>query len=53
MKFQIYPPLNFQIQIKGVQKMTCIRMKPVNIILKGTLTKSYLPKTGEKEVVSL
>jgi hypothetical protein len=30
-----------------------IRMKPVNIILKGTLTKSYLPKTGEKEVVSL
>lgn len=22
-------------------------------ILKGTLTKSYLPKTGEKEVVSL
>ena len=27
-KFQIYPPLNFQIQIKGVQKMTCkIEMK--------------------------
>ena len=23
MEFQIYPPLNFQIQIKGVQKMTC------------------------------
>lgn len=22
-RFQIYPPLNFQIQIKGVQKMTC------------------------------